>query len=196
MLGGSRGVGEVEGDGEGDEIDVGDVGEELGAVEGEFAEAEVGVEVGVGGVGDGGLDEAGARVDQECQMAVDGKPEAGARQAGDCDGPAGPRRTEIDGAVGLERSAGGGWGVGVVGSTAIGLEEKDLVVVVDGGAGNVGEDGVGSGSVLERDVKSRIRHDERRNRSFRNRSSVSEICTNWEWSIWRQRPVVLYCLLR
>ncbi len=96
----------------------------------------------------------------------------------------------------MERSAGGGWGVGVVGSTAIGLEEKDLVVVVDGGAGNVGEDGVGSGSVLERDVKCRIRHDERRDESFWNRSSVSEICTNWEWSIWRQRPVVLYCLLR
>lgn len=79
MLGGARGVGEVEGDGEGDEIDIGDVDEELGAVEGEFAEAEVGVEIGVGGVGDGGLDEAGARVDQERQMAVDGKPEAGAR---------------------------------------------------------------------------------------------------------------------
>lgn len=89
VLGGAGGVGEGEGDGEGDKVDVGDIGVDLGAVEGELAEAEVGVEVGVRGVGDGGLDEAGADVDEEGQCAVDREPEAGASEAGDCDGPAG-----------------------------------------------------------------------------------------------------------
>ncbi len=58
----------------------------------------------------------------------------------------------------MEGCAGGGWGVGVVRGLAIGLEEKDLVIVVEGGAGNVGVDRVGGGLVLESDVESRVRH--------------------------------------
>ncbi len=65
VLRGAGGVGEGQGDGQGDEVNIADVGKELGTVEGKFAEAEIGVEVGVGGVGDGGLDETGAGVEEE-----------------------------------------------------------------------------------------------------------------------------------
>ena len=46
------GVAQGEGDGDADEVDVGDVGEDLGFIEGEFGEAEVGLDVGVGLVED------------------------------------------------------------------------------------------------------------------------------------------------
>lgn len=60
MLGRVTGVGEGQSDGQADEVDVGDVSVELGAVEGEFAEIPDGVVVGVTGVADGWFDEAGA----------------------------------------------------------------------------------------------------------------------------------------
>lgn len=56
------GVGEGEGNGEADEVDVGNVDEELGGVEGEFAKVPGQVDVGIGRVGDGGFDECGAGV--------------------------------------------------------------------------------------------------------------------------------------
>lgn len=47
MICGAGGIGEGEGDWEGDEVDIGDVGEELGAVESELTEVPEKVDVGV-----------------------------------------------------------------------------------------------------------------------------------------------------
>lgn len=106
-LGGAGGVGEGQGDGDGDEIDVGDVGEELGAVPGEFAEVPLEIGVGVGGVCDGGFDEAGTRIEEEGQGAVDGEPDAAARDVGNGCGDCVPRRAEGNGTVLSQRLAGG-----------------------------------------------------------------------------------------
>lgn len=48
-------VGQFEGDGNADKVDIADVGEDLGGVVGEFGESEAGEVVGIRGVEDGGL---------------------------------------------------------------------------------------------------------------------------------------------
>lgn len=63
--------GEVESEGNGrDEVDVGDIGVELFGIEGEFGEGPVRIDVRVRGIGDGGLDEGRAGVDEEGQWIV------------------------------------------------------------------------------------------------------------------------------
>ena len=160
MLGSAGGVGEGQGDWQADEVDVADVGEDLAAVEGEFAEAKVGVEVRVRWVGDGGFDESWAGVEEEGQSSVYGEPKTGTGEPRDRDRPAVAWSTEGNGTIGLQGLLGGGRGVGIVGSLPIGLEQKDPIAVIDGGAGNVGVDSAGSCLVLQRDAESRVRHDE------------------------------------
>ena len=56
---------EGQGNGNRHEVHIADIGVELGAVEGEFAEGPIDVYIGVGRVVDGGLDQGGARVEEE-----------------------------------------------------------------------------------------------------------------------------------
>ena len=132
MLSSTRSVGEGHGDWQADKIHVANVGEDLGAVEGELAEAEVGVKVRIRGVCDGGFNESWARVKKEGQISVYGEPEAGTSETGNRHRPASTGSTERNGTVSLEGLLGGRRGVGVVGGVAIGLKEEDLVAVVNG----------------------------------------------------------------
>lgn len=161
MLSSTRSVGEGHGDWQADKIHVANVGEDLGAVEGELAEAEVGVKVRIRGVCDGGFNESWARVKKEGQISVYGEPEAGTSETGNRHRPASTGSTERNGTVGLEGLLGGRRGVGVVGGVAIGLKEEDLVAVVNGRACDVGVDRAGGGLVLESNIESRVRHDEK-----------------------------------
>ena len=140
MLGGAGGACQGQGDWQADEVDVANVCEDLGAIEGELAEAKVGVEVGVRGVGDGWLDQSWARVEEKGQLPIHGEPETSAGKTGDRHSPIRAGGTERDRTVRLQGLQSRRRGVGVVWSSAIGLEKKDLVAIVDGGAGNVGID--------------------------------------------------------
>ena len=73
-----RGIGRIEreGDGQTDEVDVADVGEELGVVEGEFGESERGANVGVALVVDGGFHQAWAGVHSENEGRAEREPDA------------------------------------------------------------------------------------------------------------------------
>jgi hypothetical protein len=70
MLYTARCVCKGQGNGQGDEVDVGDVGEDLVAVECELTEVPVGVDVWVRGVGDGGFDEAGAGLRRKVRVPL------------------------------------------------------------------------------------------------------------------------------
>ena len=85
---------------------------------------------------------------------------------GDRDRPTSAGCTKRDGTVHLQGLQGGRRGVGVVRSLAIGLEKKDLVAIVDGGASNVGIDSTGGCLVLQFKVESGARHSRRRDGSI------------------------------
>lgn len=69
-LGRSRGVGETHRDGHADEVDIGDVGEELGGIVGELGKGPEEVVVGVGLVGYRGLDNGRTGVQLEGKLCV------------------------------------------------------------------------------------------------------------------------------
>lgn len=94
-------VGETEGDGDRDEIDVGNVGEELGVVEGKLAERPIDVEVGIAWVGYARFDDRRPWVDKEGQLGIDAEPYTTACNLWyiDVDGIA--RRTERNSNIGL-----------------------------------------------------------------------------------------------
>ncbi len=99
MLGCVGGVGQREGNGEADKVDVGDVDEELGGAEGELAEVPGQVYVWVGWIGDGWLDEGGARVEEEGQSPVDREPDTTSTKVGNGDGLGVTGRAQRDGAI-------------------------------------------------------------------------------------------------
>lgn len=108
MLCCSRPSSEVQGDREGDEINVGDVCVELGFVVCEFAEIPGFEVVGIAGVTDAGLDESCtglAWVEEEGKGVVHAEPDAAAGDVGDCDRPGGVRRSEGNATVGREGRA-------------------------------------------------------------------------------------------
>lgn len=79
-------------------------------------------------------------VEEELEGGADAEPEAGAREMGDGDFDGGAGGGEEDAAVlGQGLAVAGGVG-GVVGCVAVGLQEEDGAVVVEGYAGDVGVD--------------------------------------------------------
>lgn len=71
VLSASRGVGQRQRDGQADKVDVTDIGEKLSVVEGKLGEAPRDVDVRVGGIRYGGLNERGSRIEQEGQGSID-----------------------------------------------------------------------------------------------------------------------------
>ena len=93
----------------------------MSGVEGEFAKAEVDVVVRVGLVEDAGLDEPGARVEEESQRRADREPDPGSGETGDGGVDDVAWEAERDCAVGGKCGAGGRRGGWVVGCLCIGL---------------------------------------------------------------------------
>ena len=79
-------VGQGEGDGKGDEVDVGDVDEELSGIEGELAETPGLVDVWVCWIGYGWFDEGGTRVEKKGQSFINGEPDAASSKVRDSNG--------------------------------------------------------------------------------------------------------------
>ena len=159
MLDGAGGVGEGQGDGHGDKVDVGDVREHLLRVVRELAEVPGDVDAGVRRVGDGWLDERGAAgtgVDEKLQGLADREPDTSTGDLGDCARLRCPGAAKWNGAVLSQRGVCRGWVGRVVRSLAIRLDEDDSVVVVDRLAGDEAVDGRGAvGLVDEIDLDGR-----------------------------------------
>ena len=154
MLDSARGVLQGQGNGNGGhEVYVADVGEELVVVEGEFAEAEIDVCVGIGGVKDRGFHEGGPRIEKEGQFAVLTEPKTAPGDLGNGDGDGVAWRPERDGTVFGKRGANGRRVLWEIEVSAIRFEENTGAVVLDCDAGDVGEDIAGVGLVLESDLK-------------------------------------------
>ena len=146
------------------------------------------MKVGVRGICDGRFYESRARVQEEGQRSVYGEPEARTGETGDGDCPVSAGGAESDRTVRLQGLLGGRRGVGVIRSLAVGLEEEDLVAIVDGRPGNVGIDGAGGCLVLQCNGESRVRHDEFVMREFdQNMLLELRYIQHWRWSISRRR---------
>ena len=155
MLGCIGRVEKVQSDRDGNKVDVADVGEQLRGVPGELAEAEIDIDVRVRWVQDGGLDQAGTRVQQECQLAIDGEPNTAASDVRDGDRLRRTRSTKRDGTIHRQRCAGRRWRSGIVRSLAICLDQNDGVVVVDCRAGDITVDGARGRLVGQRHAQRR-----------------------------------------
>jgi hypothetical protein len=122
----------------GHKIYIADIDKQLPAVEGELAEREIGIGIGVSWVEDRGLNESRAGVDEELQALAGGEPDAATGNARDSrnDGVAGG--AEGDGDVFGQVLAGRRWRGRVVRRFGICGKDEQLAAVVDGLAGWAG----------------------------------------------------------
>ena len=146
------GVNEGKGNGKADKVDVRNIDEELGGIEGEFAKVPGQVYIRVCRIGNRRLNECRAGVEEEGQSSVDREPDAASSKVGNSNGRRITRSTERDGAILTKGRAGRRRRCWVVVSLAIGLEQEKSIVVVERLAGDVSVNGAGSRLVLKSDI--------------------------------------------
>ena len=87
MLGSSGTALQRESNGQGHEVNVSDVGEELGAIESEFAKVPQLRIVGISRIADRWLDKTRSGIQQEGELVIDAEPDASSRNMWDGGGP-------------------------------------------------------------------------------------------------------------